>query len=134
MIFEPCRLICEICIAHSVRLVEAVAGKFHEPVIYLLSDLRLYSVLNASGNICGKLVFGSARCLLFRDLPFISVNEDIPFVLHKGCLLFTHGRTNDVTPADAVACKLNNDLHYLFLVNYAAVRGSEDRFKFGTKV
>ena len=52
---------------------------------------------------------------------FISVYKVLPLLFHDGSLLFTHGTANQIGSSHGITGQIPDDLHYLLLVNDAAI-------------
>ena len=88
------------------------------------SEVR-HLVEDPAGGLLRDPVSDAARYPLLG----VSVNEVLPLLLHHLRLFLGHGSPHQVRPAQAVACQLLDDLHYLLLVNDTAVGGLQDRLQ-----
>ncbi len=91
-------------ISRRMGLIERIGGKAFHFVKYFI------------GNFFGYAVFSC------------SLNKDTAFLQHFGCLFLCHCSADKIRSAVGISRHFAAYLHYLLLVNYAAVGNVQNAF------
>ena len=117
MTLEIRGLECHIGIAGRMALVECVGRKAGHLIINFVG----YFFGDAVCHAAGALVAGVGAAM----------DEMLPFGLHHGVLLFTHGAADIICLAERETSQLPENLHDLFLIDDAAVGHIQDMRQLG---
>ncbi len=98
--------------------VKCILCKIHHLIKDMVCNLFRNSILNTARNV----------------FFFIAIDKALPFLNHNRCLFLRHSSANQVTPPIAVARKVPNDLHNLFLVYDTAISRRKNRLQLRTFV
>ena len=92
-------------------LIKSIFGKVH------------HIVINLGRHLLGNPVGHASR----HPLLLIAVYEVRPFLFHYGLLFLAHSPAHQIASSQSISPKITDDLHYLLLVNDAAVGGRKNR-------
>ena len=115
MAFKVCRSVSHKGICRGVRLVERIGAEALHIIKNFVCRLLVHSVCNRA---CAQNI---AVFILF------AVNKELPLPLHNIMLFLCHCAAHNVRPAEGIARKRAEDLHYLLLVHNAPVGDREYR-------
>ena len=113
MALKVCRSVSHKGICCGVRLVERIGAEALHIVKNFVCRLLVHSVRN------------SARAQNISVFILFAVNKELPLPLHNVVLFLCHCASHNVRPAEGIARKRAEHLHYLLLVHNAPVGDRE---------
>ncbi len=109
MAFEIRRSVCDNRIGSGMGFIERIGSK------------RSHIVKNTVCDIFRNPVCHTAAAS-YRTVGIAhAVHKIFALLLHDLMLLFGHGTSDDIRPAERIPCKRAENLHNLFLIHHTAV-------------